>query len=363
MKHSTPSLLRLLTASEERSVAAYLLSMLLLLAGTASLHAGPRDFDQAKTIAAEKAAALGRTLGEQAVAQARTRGAARQRGKGKAATSAEKAGKTVEAPYYIFNFDGNAGYAIVSGDDELPALVGYSRQGALDEDDMPPALRSFLASYEATLEAVKSGDRVALSTARAARARRAGSVTPVEPLLGEQAWGQGTPFNNLCPLYDGKNRSAAGCVATTMAEVMSYHKYPSQLLEDIPTYEVGYTEDGEPIYEGDDTTPTYTKTYGGIAKGTTYDWANMIDSYEDSYTDAQAEAVATLMAHCGQAVKMLYGDTSGAYSSYVPEALVTYFGYDADLARSSTATSSTWTSGTPSCNASSLPTVPSAMAV
>lgn len=348
MKKATRALFRILSVTPEGSVVACLLSVLLLLAVSASLHAGPRDFDQAKAIAAEKAAALGRSLGEQAAVQARARASARLQFQRKTAPSVKKTGThdetvkktgkhsnaTEACSYYIFNFDDNTGYAIVSGDDQLPAIVGYSRQGSIDEDDMPPALSSFLTAYEATLQAVQRGDRVALSTVRAARTRRAGSVTPVEPLLGSQAWGQGTPYNKLCPLYDSENRGVAGCVATVMAEIMSYYKYPSALLADIPTYEVGYTAAGVPIpvEEGDDTPPTYTKTYGGIAKGTIYDWDNMIDSYpEDGYTDAQADAVATLMAHCGQAAKMLYGKTSVAYDYYLAEAFVKNFGYDADL--------------------------------
>lgn len=42
-----------------------------------------------------------------------------------------------------------------------------------------------------------------------------------------------------------------------------------------------------------------------IAKGAAYDWDNMLPRYTSgSYTEAQANAVAKLMFHCGAAVKM-----------------------------------------------------------
>lgn len=58
----------------------------------------------------------------------------------------------------------------------------------------------------------------------------------------------------------------------------------------------------------------------------------MLDSYNDTYTTEQANAVATLMYHCGVAVNMDYGlignGGSGANLADIPIALTTYFGYD-----------------------------------
>ena len=47
------------------------------------------------------------------------------------------------------------------------------------------------------------------------------------------------------------------------------------------------------------------------------------------YNTTQADAVAKLMFHCGAAVQMDYGPSSGAW--VLPEDMSTYFGYDADL--------------------------------
>ena len=43
-----------------------------------------------------------------------------------------------EAPYYAFNSD-NGGFVIVSGDNELTPIVGYSDSGRFDADNIPEA--------------------------------------------------------------------------------------------------------------------------------------------------------------------------------------------------------------------------------
>ena len=61
---------------------------------------------------------------------------------------------------------------------------------------------------------------------------------------------------------------------------------------------------------------------------TTYDWDNMLDSYDGSYTGTQANAVATLMSHVGISCDMGYGRGSGAWDYAMVEALRNYFGYN-----------------------------------
>lgn len=118
----------------------------------------------------------------------------------------------------------------------------------------------------------------------------------------------------MCPKYDGTNLSATGCVATAMAQVMMYWKYPNELKTDINEYE----------------TSTHEFTVAGELKGQKYDWDNMLPTYtNNNYTQTQADAVAKLMLHCGKAVEMDYGEESGAIVT--PGRLAKYFGYDSDL--------------------------------
>ena len=60
------------------------------------------------------------------------------------------------------------------------------------------------------------------------RANQTRSTTAISPLLGDIKWDQSTPYNNMCPKYDGTNVAATGCVATAMAQVMMYWKYPNE---------------------------------------------------------------------------------------------------------------------------------------
>ena len=280
----------------------YLFSMLIMLFVSTSALASPRTFSQAKAIAERKAALLGIKIDSKAAAKA---------------PSMNGGIATAVSPYYVFPFGENKGFAIVSGDDDMPEIVGYADQGTYDANNMPAAMAAFLNNYRATIEAMKQGNASAIKNiaeAKALRANNTRATTAVSPLLGDIKWNQSEPYNNMCPKYDGTNLSATGCVATAMAQVMMYWKYPNELKADINEY----------------TTSTHNLTVAGETKGQKYDWDNMLPSYySGNYNQTQADAVARLMLHCGKAVEMDYGEESGAIVT--PGHLAKYFGYDSDL--------------------------------
>ena len=280
----------------------YLLSMLIMLFVSTSALASPRTFSQAKAIAERKAALLGIKIDSKAAAKA---------------PSMNGGIATATSPYYVFPFGENKGFAIVSGDDDMPEIVGYADHGTYDANNMPAAMAAFLNNYRATIEAMKQGNASAIKNiaeAKALRANNTRATTAVSPLLGDIKWNQSTPYNNMCPKYDDTNLSATGCVATAMAQVMMYWKYPNELKADIQGYK----------------TSTHELTIAGETKGQKYDWDNMLPTYtNNNYTQTQADAVAKLMLHCGKAVEMDYGEESGA--NVTPGRLAKYFGYDSDL--------------------------------
>lgn len=280
----------------------YLFSMLIMLFISTSALASPRTFSQAKAIAERKAALLGIKIDKKAAAKA---------------PSMNGGTATAVSPYYVFPFGENKGFAIVSGDDDMPEIVGYADHGTYDANNMPAAMAAFLNNYRATIEAMKQGNASAIKNiaeAKALRANNTRATTAVSPLLGDIKWNQSTPYNNMCPKYDDTNLSATGCVATAMAQVMMYWKYPNELKADIQGYK----------------TSTHELTVAGELKGQKYDWENMLPSYySGNYNQTQADAVAKLMLHCGKAVEMDYGEESGAIVT--PGRLAKYFGYDSDL--------------------------------
>ena len=202
------------------------------------------------------------------------------------------------------------GFVLVGADDRLPEVLGYSDNGSFDPDNMAPAMRYWLDCYADELEAVN--DR------QSAGSSRQSAIKAVEPLVTSK-WNQSAPYNNLAPYYnDQGGQCVTGCVATAMAQVMYFHKYPTTGTGSHSYYWVCT----EPVGKSG----TLSANFGS----TTYQWSQMLDNYRNGYTAEQASAVATLMYHCGISIDMGYGQSSGAYTEKVPPALKDYFGYDAN---------------------------------
>lgn len=232
-------------------------------------------------------------------------------------------GTADEASYYIFNADANRGFVIISGDDRTPSVLGYTDQGHFDADNMPEGLKWLLNSYESQINAIGT------TTVKRAPAK-AGDAKPmaqpakhnIAPLM-TTTWNQGSPYNDLCPKYikeDGTegDRSATGCVATAIAQVINYYRQPEALLRTIPNYTVDYKT----------TSGTRTVTIQGIKKGAVIDWDNMLDNYNGSETQAQKTAIAQLMLYVGVGCKMGYGPSSGAGFPEGVKTLINNFGFD-----------------------------------
>ena len=205
-------------------------------------------------------------------------------------------------PYYVFDRGENEGYVIVSGDDQTIDVLGYCENGNFDYDQLPPQLQELLGEYARQIEAIQAGAPVLKLPANHPK---------IEPFMSCK-WSQGAPYNNLCPLDDGK-RSVTGCVATAMAQILYYNREKSvtETQADIPGYS------------------TWTKgiSVSGIAAGAPIDWDNMKDTYSSS-NDLQKQAVAQLMLYCGVSVKMDYTNgSSGAQIYDVVDACKNYFGY------------------------------------
>lgn len=113
------------------------------------------------------------------------------------------------------------------------------------------------------------------------------------PAMLTTTWGQEAPYYNATPTVDGK-QCVTGCVATALAQILNYYQYPAQL-----------------------------------ADGTKIDWANMLPTYEEGkYSEAQANAVALLMARCGKVMNMNYGiESSTTAVSEITNGFADEFGY------------------------------------
>jgi hypothetical protein len=184
------------------------------------------------------------------------------------------------------------GFVLVAADDAARPVVGWSDQTpALGET---PAFRDWLVGAEQQIRAAREAgldnsdtrpewDRIL------AGALDAGREVIVQPLLSCR-WDQGAGWNEFCPADAAGpgGRVWAGCVATSMVQVMKYWNQPA----------------------GGEGSHGYQSSYGWLEvnfAAASYDYAAMSDT-------APTSGAAELMYHAGVAVNMGYSpEGSGAY--------------------------------------------------
>ena len=211
--------------------------------------------------------------------------------------------------YYVFNYEGG-GYVIVSGDDRAEEILGYGN-GYMDVNNLPSNVAWWLNQYKQQMEWLIANPQAEVQTS--SRLLSTMLTATNVPTLMSSKWDQEAPYYNQCPKYNG-SYCMTGCVATAMAQVMYFWKYPAELPA-LPAY----TTAEDPVFN--------VPALNGI----TLDWNNMLDNYSVvSYNTTQANAVAWLMRYCGQAAKMMYSpEGSGAYTEDARDAMV-QFGYSED---------------------------------
>ena len=213
--------------------------------------------------------------------------------------------------FYVFNDEANGGYVVVSGDERMPDVLGYSYTGHFDAANIPCNMKAWLEEYAAQVKYLQEHPEVKVAT------HSETNRPSISPLLTAN-WDQGYPYNLKCPIVDGEH-CVTGCVPTAMAQIMSYHKWPKQTSGVIPGY-----------------TTNTLKIEMPEMPVTTIDWDNMVDTYYvwEKQTEEQKEAVATLMLLCGVSVHVNY-DTWGSGSNDIIalEAFLNYFDYDDALNR------------------------------
>lgn len=195
------------------------------------------------------------------------------------------------------------GYIVV---DEQNELVALGERGTVA--DMSEALICFL------------GETPILDESAPKFAPQAKVVADsVGPILGDIMFDQSAPYNRQTPKYNNK-QCLTGCVATAMAEIMTFHQHPKQCKPG----SVDYTSTKNHIH--------VTYSFDNVS----FDWSKILHTYitgsDRNYTEEEADEVAKLMAACGAAVEMDYGlDASGSVSKLVPNALVEYFDYNLNI--------------------------------
>ncbi len=244
-----------------------------------------------------------------------------------------------EADYYVFNIGIDGGFLIVGGDDQAPAVWGYSEGGSFEANRLPDNVRWWLGEYQRQLQWLRNhpGSQPRKAT---------NSGTSVAQLLTTK-WDQRRPYNDDCPdipdsqsaedVYYGYNHAVTGCEATAVAQIMKYYEWP--------TTGVGQHSYNCNVGYGDGL--SYSTTLSADFSSSVYDWGLMMDEYycdegkvfcrngSEKYvvaTQSQQDAVARLMSDLGIATNMRYSaENSSCYFQDIDLALKTYFRYSGSL--------------------------------
>lgn len=234
-----------------------------------------------------------------ALLSALTCGATINKANMKVAYTAKTAGKV---DFTVLNKVGDKGFVILDSQDQV---LGYSDTGTFDYDKMPENFKWWLSQYQEQINWARNNG---VQSPKSQALSDSDSII-VQPLLGETEWSQGLPYCIYCP-PDGKYYSVVGCVATAMAQIMYYHKWPMR---------------GHGYHEYEWNGNTISRNFSE----STYDWGNMLPKYRSGeYTDEQGKAVARLCADAGISVNMNYSASgSGTQSQPISPAFIGYFGY------------------------------------
>lgn len=222
--------------------------------------------------------------------------------------------------FYVF---GNERcFVIIASDDAAHPVLGYSTEYGINADPMPEAVFDWFKAYDNEMASIKENHFETLLEIQSewenllnGRGLEPKTRNHVEPLVRTR-WQYGTPFNNLCPADTAGpgGHAKTGCGAVAMAQLMNYWEHPVRGAGSF-----SYTPSSHPEYG------IQAVNFGN----TIYDWDHMRNVYQKSYSDVEAEAVATLMYHCGVSVSMDYGpDASGTSTSRIDDALIEFFNYN-----------------------------------
>ena len=212
----------------------------------------------------------------------------------------------MESPFanlHVISLNGGHGFVILSADSNTEPILGYSFENNISFTDMPDNLRLWLEGYDGLVRYNRSHADLPSSQEARDKWQRliAGDPSALAvdgpklsiPTMLATKWNQSPRYNKFCPYDSAEGKlSVSGCTATATAQIMKYFNHPAE----------GYGH-GEYIH----------KRYGTIAADYgTYQWDDMPNSLSSNSTDAQIDAVATLIYHCGVAVHMDYDPNGSA---------------------------------------------------
>jgi hypothetical protein len=194
--------------------------------------------------------------------------------------------------FYVFSSTEANMYFIIAADKRAKPILAYSTTSSFDPENAPPNLMNWLRVYEKQIQYSRDHSLLTdASTQSEWQSLLDNTQLITEPMMEpliQTWWGQSPYYNDLCPIIppEGK-RATAGCLATAMAQIMRYWRYP-----DRGTGSHSYIPESYP-------------ELGSISvnfEEAVYNWDAMPDSI-----NSPNDEIARLIFHCGVSTNMDYG--------------------------------------------------------
>ncbi|MDY0017242.1 MAG: C10 family peptidase [Candidatus Delongbacteria bacterium] len=233
-----------------------------------------------------------------------------------------------EITWYGFEFD--KGFVIVSADDGVRAILGYSYDGKIPSLDRVGGenFKEWFGYYDKQIKRareIKYSDEAANKEWKDLENNifpTASKGIMVDRLV-DSKFDQMYPWNDDCPEKDG-TFTYVGCVATAASMIMKYHRWPT-------------TGDGTNSYSWNGQTltenfSTHTFNYDLIKHDVVMEWG-LFPTYWESidWTQAEIDEMAELCYVVAQSFDMDFGTTadggSGALMSTAAAAMNTFWRY------------------------------------
>ena len=216
----------------------------------------------------------------------------------------------IQSQLYIFNLS-SGGFIIISGEETAVPVIAYSDNGEFPISNVNPNIKSWLDNYIEQINYYRENNSLSSPKIKAEWTYLTNNIgsnpyqssKAISPFL-RSIWGQDGNYDDMCPT-NSQGTALVGCVATAMAQVIYYYRYPT-------------TGNGYYSY--------YASGFGTQS----VNFGNSTYNYDEMAYDATTPMyeVAELSYHCGVSVGMYYGITgSGANTYDVDDALEDYFLY------------------------------------
>lgn len=186
---------------------------------------------------------------------------------------------------YIFNFEGNDGFSIIAGNRAVDPILAVAEKGnyTYGEATGVENFDFYMDAMVQSLAAIKPPVFDTIRTMPKFKTLEVNESRSCDPLIPVK-WGQESPYGDYC------SNGISGCVATAIAQIMAYYRFPPSI------------------------TTTYTDA-PHAGETIALDWTSMIN-YSYGYQ------ISALMREIGQRVGMRYLADSAADPNNVPNCLI-----------------------------------------